>query len=431
MPACDFVLYFEEKGQMKASVFPYVLNRLKAVQTVFLLTLQVSCGIVEIGTGRGHDNNVWVPKVPEDDSGGHLMHSVCYMTAVEYPKGYDWLSDVDKGVVKCSLAVYADGSPRLKVAVGDAFCISSDPDMHRIIDGQLYTDYSTDTETIVKRNGMEIFRYGARESVCGMYVDGNDVYTLGQSRSGTGFSFRKNGETVVARRYGQVFRHLDAYGEGGLSFAFFESVSSATGGFERYYLVKDSIVTQVAVRDDIKKVWDVVIHKGEPCYVASVSGYSGLMLAEGERLSALSFPSGAAAQTCRMFVSGESLCVEAVVAVGGKAFSIVWKDGREVCRFDSDMAMSAMYVDDGGVNCVLNSSSRYGNGLIYRDGEMYGMPEGYYSIGGSTVASVNGLLYVGLSSSSCEAPVLWKEGEEEKLAFNGFISSVTSVAVVP
>ena len=41
----------------------------------------------------------------------------------------------------------------MKLPVGEEYHISPDPDMHRVIEGHLYTDYSTDKETIIKKDG--------------------------------------------------------------------------------------------------------------------------------------------------------------------------------------------------------------------------------------------------------------------------------------
>lgn len=407
-----------------------LMDYVKTSLMMLICIVMPSCGIVEIGGSQGQDTGVWKPHDPgENDK--PVGHSILYMTTMEYPKGYDWMTDVAKGTVKCSLVVYADGSPTLKLAVGDSYCISSDPDMHRLIHGSVYTDFSTESETVIKRDGVECFRYGARESIFGMNAVGDDIYTLGQSRNGAGFSFRKNGETIIARKYGYLFRHLDCGEDGEMSFAFYEPVSSEDEVLERYYLVRDSVITQVALREDIKKVWDVLLHDGEACYTASVKGFAGLMLAEGEKLSAFTIPYGAEVLSCRMFVCDEDLCVEAVVNHLGSIYSTVWKDGKRLCGFSAGMSMSAIYSSDGGVNCVLNPLSRDDAGMIYRNGEVYEMPEGYYSMSGTTVASVNGILHVGLSSSSGQSPILWKEGQTEMVAINGFISSLSSGRLVP
>ena len=90
---------------------------------------------------------------------------VWYVTGFDYPEGYDWMSDLEAGSVKCSMVVYANAVPMLKVPVGNEYQTSADPDMHRMIGGDLYTDYSTDSLTVIKKNGKHMFSYPGREMI--------------------------------------------------------------------------------------------------------------------------------------------------------------------------------------------------------------------------------------------------------------------------
>ena len=155
--------------------------------------LAVSCGLSEIGGEgpTGTDGGIWGGPV-EENNGEGILQQICYMTALDYQNGYDWRADTARESVKCSLIVYADGKQIMKVPVGEEYETGADVDMHRIAGGHLYTDYSTSEETIIKRDGRLLFRYPGPEAIHGMCVSGDDVYTLGQSRNGEGFSFRKN-----------------------------------------------------------------------------------------------------------------------------------------------------------------------------------------------------------------------------------------------
>ena len=153
--------------------------------------MAVSCGLRDIGgQDSGAYEDAWKGPGSEIKPGGGetAKRSVWYVTGFDYPEGYDWMADPEAGSVKCSLIVYANAVPMLKVPVGKEYQISADPDMHRMIGGDLYTDYSTDSMTVIKKNGKSLFRYHGREMIVGMYVECDDVYTLGQSRNGSGFS---------------------------------------------------------------------------------------------------------------------------------------------------------------------------------------------------------------------------------------------------
>ena len=104
------------------------------LQAVFMLSL-VACGVSELGDFVKDDvNGVWVGP---SYGGSGAAYSTTYVTAFDYPEGYDWRLNPEKGSVRCSLVVFADKRPVLKVPVGDAYCVSDDPDMHRVIDGHL------------------------------------------------------------------------------------------------------------------------------------------------------------------------------------------------------------------------------------------------------------------------------------------------------
>ena len=275
--------------------------------------LTLSCGLSEIG-GRGVQDSVsgaiWGG--PLQDSEESTVDQKCYVTAFDYQKGYDWRSDQSKESVKCSLVVYVDGKPVMKVPVGEKYEISADPDMHRILDGHLYTDYSTDSETVIKKDGMPLFRYSGRESVIGMTVINDSVYHLGQNRSGDGFNLRKNGEIIFSRQTGTVLGTLKSVGDT-LSFAFYDAIHSSEGDVERYYSVTDCKVAQVAVRDDIRRVWDISATGGYVIYIASVVGLAAPVIFENERMTALQIPDGAALLYASLISEGDDPVVELLI----------------------------------------------------------------------------------------------------------------------
>ena len=173
-----------------------------AAQIVALTMAVSSCGLYEIGEVETDmlDGGIWGGPSDSADKTPDVVRRICYMTAFDYQKDYDWRADRSRESVKCSLIVYEDGRAIMKVPVGEAYEVSPDPDMHRIIGGHLYTDYSNTVETVIKCDGRQLFRYPGCEYICGMELIGDDLYSLGQSRYGNGFALRKNGEMVLTMR---------------------------------------------------------------------------------------------------------------------------------------------------------------------------------------------------------------------------------------
>ena len=391
---------------------------------LFLTALLVcACGIEEIG---GVDNvsggGVW-GGMDESQASPGGFHKVCYVTALDYQKGYDWRADQARENVRCSLVVFADGVPVMKLPVGSAYETSSDPDMHRIIDGHLYTDYSTDEETVIKKDGALMFRYQGRESLCGMKIIGEDLYTLGQSRDGKGFAFRRNGEILLKKDNGTVMGSLNSEGDS-LFFAFYELIRNAEGNVGRYYMSVNSKVKQIALREDIKDVWDILCNRDQVTYLASLTGLREPVLISGESMTALQLPQGASLSACRLIRSGDNLLAEGICHHNGDLYDALWINGRLLTVFPKNRMVTSLDVSDNGVFCALNPTASDVNGIIHRSGEDYSMPKGYSALGTSCVKVIDGILHVGLSSRNGRKPLIWKDGVTDSLKVNGYITSI-------
>lgn len=405
------------------------MKRLICKTAIFAVVscLQVSCGLQEIGGGvsDGTETEIWGGPL-EDNGGAGVLEKICYITALDYKDGYDWRSDQARESVRCSLVVYADGRQIMKVPVGEEYETGSDPDMHRMINGHLYTDYSTADETVIKKDGVQLFRYPGREQMCGMVVCGEDIHTLGQDRDGDGFAYRVNGDIVVAREQGCILGTLHHENDS-ICFAFSERINTSGGEVERYYSVRNGKVLQIAVRDDIKKVWDVMCGSESDIYAATLVGVADPVLFKDGRMSTIPLPKNVSLLSLTLSGSTDELVAEILYSTGTGMFAMFWKNGTQLVTFPQGRTVSSRFLMDGGVCCTLNPPVPSLTGLIYRCGELHDMPKGFSCIGGSSICMVNGILNVGLASYDGSAPVIWKDGEMEELDINGYIASITAL----
>ena len=383
-----------------------------------------SCGITELYKVDGDDKNgVWNGPAADPSP---MSPSFMFVSAFDYPDGYDWRSDPDRGHVKCSLVVFREGLPVLKVPVGNEYSVSPDPDMHRIIDGHLYTDFSDGTETLLKKNGKPVLSYPGAEMICDMKVKGSDIYTLGHSRKGQGFALRLNGSVLLSREAGYTFERI-LIEDTEVSVAFAEPIVSSSGTVERYYVMRGGKVTQIALRDDIKQVWDVAVYGEEIYYLASLTGVQAPVLVSSQGITTLQMPSSMTVVSCRMNILEGGICVEGVLADGNQVQSVLWGTDFQYSLFPKGMTFSALCFGEDGLHCAMNPASGMGAGLIFRGGESLEIPAGYACMSRSAMDFASGMLTVGLSSLKGEAPALWVDGRLKNLDINGYISCVTSV----
>lgn len=392
------------------------------------LAAMVSCGLQEIG-GHSKDDkeDVWIGPGTGIVNGGTEgpVRSVWYMTGFDYPEDYDWRSDPVAGEVKCSLVVFANGIPMMKVPVGHEYEVSSDPDMHRMVGSDLYTDYSTDSLTVIRKNGQRMFSYPGREMIVGMYVDGEDVYTLGQSRSGKGFTYRRNGELLMGRSNGTLFDTFFKT-DAGCAFVFYESVMSESETLERYFICIEGVVSQIAVREDITKVWDVLYKDGRLFYIATIVGFKQPVLVSEDSMHSLVLGKQTVMRTCRFVPSASGVAVDCVAQhiTAGTYTGGFWRDGKIESTFPTGFLPIYSCAWEDGICCILEGVTT-GRQKIFRTGEIYEMPEGYAVMGTCPMAVADGILYVGLTPSEGKEPQVWKDGELQPVKLNGYISSIS------
>lgn len=166
-------------------------NRMKKIAFIFLFFLCACEPIIPLekrqNMGNGHrgESGVlgenYLPPLSKDEEEKDSQH--LYLCGVRYPEGYDWVKDEQKGSVEAYLFLLKDETLAYETPAGVAYDLATDSDMHRILRGRLYMDYSTETETIVRCEDEEIYRVQGREYMKGMLYYRNALLTLCQPRN--------------------------------------------------------------------------------------------------------------------------------------------------------------------------------------------------------------------------------------------------------
>ena len=387
-----------------------------------VIALMLACGISEVKQDAGKEPVIDELELPD--------RAVCCVTGVEFPSGYDWNKHEEGGEVKSSLVVFADAVPCLKVPVGAGFEVSGDPDMNRFLEGNLYSFYSDDGVSSIKKNGSPLYRYDADEILLDMLVKGEDLYILTRKVEG-GFSCRKNASVILEKFSGEAFGRLWE-DDGCVCFAYMQPVAVSDGMEARYYVVRDSDVMHVPFEKEVVRVWDIMSKNGEPCCLVSISYDVKTYIVQGSQYKAVEIPASACMLSCRLFDANGRIGVECVYESGTSDMEGgIWIEGSEYLRFEVGRQISYLCCGDGKVCCVMNPEESGGSvvskGMIYDGENLHDMPDGYFCTGLSPASVFQSELYVALSSRSGERPVVWHDGQLDTLKMNGYVSSVEIV----
>ncbi len=341
--------------------------------------------------------------------GSTTVQKALYITGVEYPEGTTWQSDAGSGVEGSKLFLMRDSVRIVELDIGSDYCVSSDADMHRVIDGHLYTDYSTDSETVIKIDGVEALRYSMRERIESMYVKDGNIYTLGVPRSGSGWNYRCNGVNLISRSSGSLLGGL--YEDSGqVVFAFMESVSGSSE--KRYFVARDGVVESVCSTESGTTVEDIMVIDSTFHYVATTS--NGNYYIKGEESTSMEETSSKAAVDLKLYYGGKSVFIGGSLGSG----SGVWDDNSLLCEIDGSIL--AMTVGKDSWFCVVS-----GSGLsIYCDDEGLEVPQGYNFIYTRCICNNGTQCYVGLNRTADNMPALWIDWQVTDYNFNGIITGV-------
>lgn len=378
------------------------------------IPLLTSCGLVEVNPGHDNDaDRIWHgPSVNPDVP-------TCWSTAFIYPSGEDWRGKGDCD--DCTLAVYAGLTPVLKVKAGKTHEISSDPEKHRVISGHLYTDFSDGETVVVKKDGKEIFRYAGSEKVIRMLVHDESVHTLCVPYDNQGFCYRVDGQAVLERTSGKIFRWL-GLSDGVVVFFFSHDIKEASGVSERHYMSKDGTVVLVDLGKDVEKVWDIKLIDGQICAVLALTGRDELVLSKGGERTTLK---GVRDVLTACFLDSDGLCVNVrYMDVAYGQTSVFWNGERGWSRFYAGRTASAAYMSDNRLSVVYDAADEFSFGTVICGNVNYAVPSVYSVRGLYPMVDMGDALYLGLSSD--DGPVVWIDGKIHPLRINGYIARMSS-----
>ena len=342
-----------------------------------------------------------------------------YLTAVRFPDGYAW--DLDTCAVEGAVWIdlYRDGTLVRSVPAGG----SVHPDMHRFVGGHLYTDCSTDTETIVSRDGKELFRFEGKEAIRGFLVREDGVHTLGQDRDGEGFTYRVEGRTVFRSETGAVLGSPDEAAGGALTENgedVFYTCSFPSGHGKQYVVMRGAEVARDPLDGDGVMAFGFV--DGKICRV-QILGRRQMLVVEDTSV-ALVFRVGENLLRCRLHPWGNDvLALLCLSGPSGKRFLLQTVDGKSFQPADGET-----------VGDILAEGTRMGWTETGPDGDLHRIRWSDGTVtetGGGHLSSSRcallrgGRLFLALTGRDGAPNRLRTDDGSTEIPFNGYFTSVT------
>ena len=372
------------------------------------------------GTPRStHEPNT-THRTPADSLADTPPGEHVYLTAVRYPDGFDWELDTCAVDGKVWIDLYRDGKLIRSVPAR----ASVHADMHRFIGGHLYADASTESETIVWRDGSELFRFPGRESFRGFLVREDGVHTLGQDRDGSGFTYRVDGRVVFRSETGTVLGSLDGSGPGALTengeAVLYACRMPSERGFE-YRAMCGVEVLRTVPADGSVRAFGIV--GGRVCRISSTGRKLSLDV-DGET-TLLAVRAGEALLWCRLLAWEDGvLALCCVTGPEGRRFFLQSTDGRTFQPAAGETVSDCLAAEDRMGWIVTDGDGSF---LRFRwsDGGILSPSAPATLVSGRCVLLRDGHILLALTGRGGAPNRFQLDGESTDIPFNGYFTSVT------
>jgi len=394
------------------------------------LALVCACEIVDIsipGVPRGYRTTAGgTPGNRSDSTGvpqGHAPDTAVLVCGVAVPDAYEWQKDTAMGAVQSRLVLYRDSALVLSLPIGAERHLNPYPDSHHLYGGHVYSEYTAGGRTWISADGEALFDYEGSEYLKGLAVKDGELFTLGCDPATGELTLRKDGLPLLRISGGKVFGGFGEdspaiYRDGdGLCFAYSE------GG--AVHMVRDGVVSGIALPPGADAVEDFRVVDGEECAVFEKGGYVCCSYAgESFTISRTSSCEG----DFHVVDCGAGAAVTGRLKSRTSSYSVYLRlSDPSVWFFRS--GVSHILDSPGGVPSGVSArpysafaagtDSRDAGGLLYSFGDRF-------LFTGEALAAADGHRYAGLSSSSGGRPCLAKDGATvREYPFNGYIACIS------
>jgi hypothetical protein len=357
-----------------------------------------------------------------------------FVTAVEYPPGYDWRRDSARADIRGRLLLLRqqdDGilpafDTILALEAGKGRAVSLDPDRHHFTGGHLYTECITELGTVYRRDGRTVHISREREYVRGILARDEDLYVLSMRLDGGGFILRRNWKPILSRDAGRLHGSSGdpAFGRSGALFADRDQVCFLyENEASQWLLVRDRKEELVSLPPHMTHLYDIHCIGGNICLVCRIRQRDPILYVGSKKFdlsTSLNTPvQKSGFRILRGPRPGDDICLSGT-------FRLSWNQQPYTGLWSPKQLLATKkgrcdWLDKDTYLCRENGRITEA-GL---DGALFTLDGSGSLMMPACALRTETELFLALSGDGGDGPVLWVNGRRNPLKINGFLTSVT------
>lgn len=372
--------------------------------------------------GGGHSGTN--PAIPVRDT-------TVWVSGIDFPDGYDWRQDSLYGGVAARVVLLRGQEQVLDLPAGAAQHVSAQADMHHLVDGHLYTEYSDESSTYIKRDGKDLYKFADAECLRSILPFGNDIYTLTQKRSGNGFVLRRGSEILMERDEGVV---QGTFGEGAepqygalyindghICFSYTRRLGSQ-GSQMAFYIVVDGVeAQQYSDKGEIIAARQV----GDDICLLTLNRTSGLlMLKVGKHEYVIQNQKVSSVKNVAISsLNGQIFMAATILFANGNGHTGIWIGGE----LQRAISGRSVVLRENDTVCYMSENNN-GDLLLYNsNGLKTNEIRQHFLFSQNCGQLCGGKLFLATTSSADDHPVLWQDGKSEEIDIHGMLTGISVV----
>lgn len=355
-----------------------------------------------------------------------------YYCAVEYDPSYDWRRDSLGGNVDTRLLLFKNHKLQLTLSLGKESSIVGDCDMHRVIEGSLYSLHPDGGRTALRKDGIDLFFLDANEYVHDILLKDGSVFTLSSTSSDNGWRLRKDGQIVCqessAMLMGGLYEDM-----GDLCFAWAQLVQSSSDSRSyRYFFNCNGENRQIEPGVGVQSLVAVRRHKSVMNILQKEANMNGLVWLQGQSSFVISQTNGHDSRDYSFVAAADQLYAHAQVNSSYDDGENFWNDyfwlplpgsNSVTDRTSVTVQVLAFCPDDHGLCYVCSPYAASSRLMVYHNGQKHNLDEKYLMVSPYALCCSATRYCIGLNDAQQNyRPVVIDGQQTVEHDFNGYFT---------